>query len=230
MQAKERCRIEQELLASHEQLRQLAEIDILTGLANRYMFEENLKKALPIAQNRGVSVALMMLDLDKFKDVNDTLGHDAGDQLLKEVATRLREPVRDGDLLCRLGGDEFAILVQNLEEISLIRRIAKRILSSLNKPLVINDCKIQVSASIGIATFPECASDPIQLMKCADVAMYRSKEVGRNQFRFYSKALHNRIHKRFQLERELYNAFEKNEFVLHYQPQIQPGTEKLLGG
>ena len=227
--AKERFRIEKQLLESHEKLRQLAEVDTLTGLANRYMFEQGLKNALPLAKRLRKSVALLMLDLDKFKNINDTLGHDAGDVLLKKVAKRLQGPVRNGDLLCRLGGDEFAILVQNLDEIMLIQKIANRFLHTLNNPFHINGSEITISASIGIATCPQCATDPIQLMKCADVAMYRSKEAGRNQSHFYSKSLHKRINNRFELENELFRALERAEFRLHYQPQIHPQTQQILG-
>ncbi len=229
LHAKERSKIDQQLRESHEKLRNLAEVDTLTGLANRYMFEEKLNSSLPMAQREGKSLALVMLDLDKFKDVNDTLGHAAGDHLLIEVARRLQAPIREGDLLCRLGGDEFAIIVHNLDNAALIRLLTQRIIAALSEPFFIEGCNFVVSASIGIASYPECATDAIQLMKCADVAMYRSKENGRNQAHFYSKTLHEQIQKRIELERELHGAVERDEFVLYYQPQVDSETEKIIG-
>lgn len=227
--AKERYRIEQELRESHAKLRQLAEVDSLTGLANRYMFETALKDALPLAKRQQKSVALVMLDLDKFKHVNDTLGHGAGDQLLIQVAKRLQGPIRGGDLLCRLGGDEFAILVHDLEDISHARLLTDRLLKSLHEPFIIEGQEFVMSASIGISSYPECADDGIQLMKCADVALYRSKESGRNQAHFYSRELHEQIQVRIELERDLHLALERQEFFLHYQPQVDAQSEKVIG-
>lgn len=229
LHAKERNKIEQQLRDSREKLRSLAEVDVLTGLANRYMFELSLKNALPLSGRQGKSLALIILDLDKFKNINDTLGHAAGDQLLKLVSDRLQQPLRDGDLLCRLGGDEFAILVHDLRDISLIRRLIQRIFDSLKDPFYLDGCKTIVSASIGIASYPECASDPSLLMRYADIAMYRSKESGRNQSHFYSEELHQQIMKRVGLERDLHNAIEHNQFVLHYQLQVDSKTERYTG-
>ncbi len=228
MHARERFRIQQELHDSHEQLRKLAEMDALTGLANRYMFETGLKHAIPQAERQGKTLALVMLDLDKFKDVNDTLGHAVGDRLLVEVSQRLNKTIREGDLLCRLGGDEFAILVHDLNNVASVRLLTHRILASFAEPLVIEGCDIVISASIGIASYPECATDAIQLMKCADVAMYRSKEAGRNQTHFYSRILHQQLQIRVELERELYCAVEAGEFVLYYQPQVNAQSEKMI--
>jgi len=229
LHAKERNKIEQQLLDSHEKLRTLAELDTLTGLANRYVFESRLSTALPMAKREGKSLALLMLDLDKFKDVNDSLGHAAGDTLLIEVAKRLQSTLREGELLCRLGGDEFAILVHQLENVSLVRLLSQRILATLAKPLTIEDHNLKVSASIGIATYPECATDAGQLFKCADAAMYRSKENGRNQAHFYSKTLHEQAQKRIEIERELHQGLARDEFVLYYQPQVDAQSEKMVG-
>lgn len=229
MQAKERYRFEKELVNNHEEMKKLAETDILTGLANRYVFETSLKDAIPEAEKLEKKLALLMLDLDKFKIVNDTLGHDAGDQLLKIVAERLRAPVRDGDILCRLGGDEFAILVKNIDQPRVAQKVADRILQALRKPMRINGIEVVISASVGIATYPENATDAVQLMKCADMAMYRSKESGRNQYYMYSQELHENIQQLFQLERDLYRAIQEKEFVLYYQPQIDTKTLNLKG-
>jgi len=229
LHARERYKIESELRESREQLRSLAEIDTLTGLANRYMFERGLKSALPLAERQQTRMALVMLDLDKFKNVNDTLGHATGDALLQEVARRLQMVVREGDLLGRLGGDEFAILIHNLEHIELAERLTKRVLLALQQPVTIDGRTINVSASLGIASYPDCASDATQLMKCADIALYRSKDSGRNQAHFYSKALHAKIQKRLELENDIHGALRRNEFVLHYQPQVAADSETITG-
>jgi len=229
LHARERYKIESELRESREQLRSLAEVDTLTGLANRYMFERGLKSALPLAERQQSRMALVMLDLDNFKNVNDTLGHATGDALLQEVARRLQMVVREGDLLGRLGGDEFAILIHNLEHIELAERLTKRVLLALQQPVTIDGRTITVSASLGIASYPDCASDATQLMKCADIALYRSKDSGRNQAHFYSKALHEKIQKRLELENDIHGALRRNEFVLHYQPQVAADSEAITG-
>ena len=227
--ARERHKIESELRDSREQLRYLAEVDSLTGLANRHMFERGLTNALPLAERQNTELALVMLDLDKFKDINDTLGHVIGDELLKEVAKRLTTAVREGDLLCRLGGDEFAILIHNLDNIELAERLTQRILRVLKQPLMIEGHEISISASMGIANYPDCATDAVQLMKCADVALYRSKDAGRNQSHFYSKELHEKIQKRVELEHDLRGALDRDELVLYYQPQIGVSDQKITG-
>lgn len=229
LQAQERFKLEQELRSSYVKLRHLAERDTLTGLTNRYFFDETLKNAIPTAKREHKSLALIMLDLDFFKNVNDTMGHEAGDNLLQEVAKRLKSPLREGDTLCRLGGDEFAILVQNLDNIFNIGQLIARIFESLKPPVNINGSLLTVTASLGIATYPECAADSNQLMKCADVAMYRSKAAGRNQSHFYSKAIHDEVHKRVSLENDLRIAVEKREFVLYFQPQVSYDNHHLVG-
>jgi diguanylate cyclase len=229
LQAQERFKLEHELRVSYQQLRHLAERDTLTGLTNRYFFDETLKKAIPMAKREKKSFALIMLDLDFFKDVNDTLGHLAGDILLQNVATRLQGPLREEDVLSRLGGDEFAILVQNIVHNSDIGQLVDRIFDALRPPLDINGNQLTVTASIGIATYPECATDSNQLLKCADVAMYRSKSSGRNQSHFYSTAIHDEVHKRVNLEKDLRVALEQQQFVLYYQPQVSYAEHQLVG-
>ncbi len=222
LHAKERKRI-------GEQLRGLAERDTLTGLANRYIFETQLEEAIARAVRYGEGLALLMLDLDKFKEVNDTLGHAVGDKLLIEVAKRLKGPVRGGDLICRLGGDEFAILVHHLDDTSQLRIVSQRILEALSKPIVIDGIEMNVSTSIGIASFPDCATDKVQLMKCADIAMYRAKEKGRNQALYYSRDVHHENLQRLELEHELLSALKNDELTVFYQPIIDGVTEKIVG-
>ena len=228
MQAKERFRFEKKLLESHEKMRQLAEIDVLTGLVNRYKFEKALQEATLVAEENKGKLALLMLDLDKFKRINDTMGHDAGDRLLKNIADRLKESVREKDLLCRLGGDEFAILIEDLDQ-KIVQDIVKRIFKAMKKPINISGIELFISVSIGIATFPECAGNAIQLLKCADLAMYHSKEKGRNQAHVYSRDLHEKVQRLFQLEHDLHQAIVNGDFVLHYQPQFDTKTLSLVG-
>lgn len=236
LHAKERYKIEKELRLSREEMRlsresmrQLAEKDSLTGLANRHVFEEHLGLSIFQAKRSNKGLALLMLDLDNFKNVNDTLGHNAGDQLLIEVAHRFVQQIREGDLLCRIGGDEFAILAQNLDDPVKIEHLTKRILDTLSKPFIIDGVSLTVTTSIGVANYPDNATDAVQLLKCADVAMYRSKGLGRNQCHFYSKKIHEKVQRRAELERELYSAVERAEFTTYFQPQIDCTTEKIVG-
>lgn len=229
MHSQERFRIENELRESHERLRQLSELDSLTGLANRYFFDTTLKNALALANRHHHKMALVFLDLDKFKDINDTLGHDAGDKLLQEVSLRLSHTVRDEDILCRLGGDEFAILVQNLQHVTTISKLTDRILTALSAPYLLSGQQLIVSASIGVSNYPDCGTDGSQLMKCADVAMYRAKEAGRNQAHFYSKELHQLVQTRVELERDLRHVIERNELIVYYQPQVDSINQALVG-
>lgn len=227
--AKERYQLEQEVRKSHNELRRLAEEDSLTGLSNRYYFDESLKHAIPRAQRENSNLVLLMIDLDRFKSVNDTLGHLAGDELLKQVAKRLAAPLRADDKLCRLGGDEFAILVESLTHASHIRLLVDRLLETLSEPFTIEGETIRVSASIGVATFPLCGETAVELMKGADVAMYRAKEAGRNQAQYYSRDFHEQIEKRARLETDLSKAIDEEQFVLYYQPQVDIGGKRLVG-
>lgn len=225
----ERHSLEQQVRESHVQMRRLAEMDALTGLSNRYFFDEALKDAIPRSERAGKNLALVLLDLDKFKNINDTLGHQAGDYFLKEVARRLEKPVREGDKLCRLGGDEFAILVHNLNKPDQIHLLIDRIFKSLTEPVDFEGNLLEITASIGVATYPDCATDPVGLMKCADVAMYRSKALGRNQVQYYSREFHKHIEHKIRIENDLKKALELNQFILHYQPQVDATSRELIG-
>lgn len=229
LHAKERYKIEQELRKSQKELQFLAEKDPLTGLSNRYVFETSLDAAIPYAKRHCRGLALLMLDLDNFKNINDTLGHSIGDKLLVEAAKRLTALVREGDILCRIGGDEFAILVHNIDDPLLLEHFTRRILKALTKPFIIDGAELIITTSIGVANYPDCATDAAQLFKCADVAMYRSKEMGKNQTHFYSKKIHDAIHRKVELERELHRAVARNEFIVYYQPQYDCITEKIIG-
>ena len=197
----------------------LAHYDQLTGLANRTLFRLELRQALTRGMARGTRTALLLLDLDRFKSVNDSLGHDGGDLLLKEVASRLVGSVRDVEVVGRLGGDEFGVLISDVTSDEEVSRVAQRILNSFATPIKVEDRDIFTSPSIGVAFAPDNAETEEMLLKYADSAMYRAKDHGRNNYQFFSEELHHRAVRRMQVESELGRAIERQEFILHYQPQ-----------
>jgi diguanylate cyclase (GGDEF)-like protein len=227
--SQERFRIEKELRESHESMKKLSELDSLTGLANRYMFEAALEAALIYSARHQNKFAILFLDLDKFKDINDTLGHNVGDSLLKSVATRLSSIMREGDVIARLGGDEFAILVNDLVSPAMARKLAERSLDVITDNFKVDNHTLSISASIGIATYPDCGEEANQLLKCADVALYRAKDEGRNKLHFYSKVMHEKVQRRIFLERELQSAIHRNELSMYFQPQVDAQSKQLIG-
>lgn len=229
MHARMRHKIELDLLESREHLRKLAEQDQLTGLANRYFFDQSLRSAIARANRYNESLALLMLDLDDFKLVNDSQGHDVGDLMLRMVADRLREVVRDGDILCRLGGDEFAILTFRDGHDLNFHLLAERLVKVLIEPMMINGAQLTTAVSIGIAVFPENTTDAAELFKCADLAMYRAKSEGHNQICYFSEDLQNQVERRVQVEYDLRSAVSGNQLELFYQPQIYSEDEKICG-
>ncbi|GEM_PF-456108 len=229
LHAKQRSEADSRLRESHDRLRTLAEKDTLTGLSNRNVFEENLFRAIPRALRYGSALALVLLDLDNFKLVNDAYGHDVGDQMLMEVAKRLQKTIRDGDIVCRLGGDEFAVLAHEFDNDGSIQTLAQRLLEILATPIRIGKLEMRATASIGIATYPASATNSEDLLKCADLAMYRSKREGRNQVHFYSSELQDQMQRRVLLEQQLRQALERAEFRVFYQPQITANTGAMDG-
>jgi diguanylate cyclase (GGDEF)-like protein len=227
--ARTRHLLERELFESHRRLRALAENDSLTGLANRYYFDESLRTAIPRANRLNDQLALLFLDLDNFKIINDSMGHDAGDQLLKEVARRLLHVVRNGDIVCRLGGDEFAILAHNFESQDPIILLAERILEELRRPIFINNTDQYISASIGVATYPDAGNNAGDMLKAADLAMYRAKRDGKNNYHFFSTALQAQVQERIRLEKELRSLIPTDHFILYYQPIIDAKTLEICG-
>lgn len=227
--AKTRHLLERELQESHQRLRALAENDSLTGLANRYYFDESLRAAIPRAKRLNDQLALLFLDLDNFKFINDSLGHVTGDLVLKEVARRLLSVVRSGDIVCRLGGDEFAILAHNFESQEAIAQLAQRILDDLRQPIIINSVENILSASIGIATYPDAGTNAGDLLKAADLAMYRAKRDGRNNYQFFSQTLQAQMQERVRLEKELRALIPTDHFILYYQPLIDANTLEICG-
>jgi diguanylate cyclase (GGDEF)-like protein len=227
--ARTRHLLERELFESHQRLRTLAENDSLTGLANRYYFDESLRTAIPRANRLNDQLALLFLDLDNFKIINDSMGHDAGDQLLKEVARRLLHVVRNGDIVCRLGGDEFAILAHNFESQDPIVQLAERILEELRMPIIIKNTEQFISASIGVATYPDAGNNASDMLKAADLAMYRAKRDGKNNYHFFSAALQAQVQERIRLEKELRSLIPTDHFVLYYQPIVDAKSLEITG-
>jgi len=212
---------------SEMRIEYLAHHDALTGLANRNIFQDYLTRALEQARRRRRMLALLILDLDRFKIVNDSLGHDAGDLLLKIVADRLRSCVRGTDLVARLGGDEFAIVQAEPDGTEGAASLARRVLDVLARPVVLAEREVHTTASIGIMLFPADDTGTEQFAKNADLAMYRAKSEGGNNFQFYSDWMNAGVQERLNLENALRAALAGQEFVLHYQPQVDLGTGRI---
>lgn len=210
-----------------------ARYDTLTGLANRDLFEKVLHQAIARAQRNNTYVGLMFLDLDRFKQVNDTLGHNVGDLLLQEVAQRLSQCVRESDTISRLGGDEFTFVIESIHDPAHINIVAEKILETLGNKfyLVEEDAEHEViiGASIGIVNYPNSAEDVNSLLKCADIAMYHAKNLGRNNYQIYSANMQEEISSSLSLENKLRNGLENQEFKLLYQPQIDIDEGRIIG-
>ncbi len=227
-QAQQRFRLEETLRRNNEEIRSLAQHDPLTGLANRRFFDESLRAAMPLAQRHGRPLALLLLDIDNFKYINDSYGHDAGDTLLAEVARRLQGTLRGGDMLCRLGGDEFAVLAHEFATAAQAHHLAQRLLAALERPIRVESVDVNCSVSIGVACYPSGASTADELMKHADLAMYRSKRAGRNRISFYSESLNVEAVRRVTLERELRAALASDAFEVYYQPQFHRRGDDIV--
>ncbi len=228
-----------ERVQAQEKIRKLAYFDTLTDLPNRQHFKELAEKILASAQKNGLKVALLYIDLDRFKRVNDSFGHNLGDALLVEVAKRLKDTIRASDLitcgalsgppLWRLGGDEFVILLSDLTAIKHAERVADRILKALDYAFVVQGHEFSMSASIGIAVCPEHGTDLDTLLKHADTALYCAKAAGRNTYKKYMAQMNARMQEKLSLEVELKRALNRDEFVLHFQPQVLTGSGRLTG-
>lgn len=218
-----------ELKEAQLQMETLAFYDPLTGLANRRLFRDRLKKSISKAQRGKTAVALMFIDMDKFKRINDTLGHDAGDLLLVEVARRLQENMRDTDTVSRVGGDEFTVLLTDINSSTDALLIAEKLLRTLSEPFVVHGHTLTTTVSIGITLTPEDSIDDNVLMKNADLAMYRAKELGRNNIQFFSEDLNRKVLKHLEVEQEINTALAENQFMLSYQPKLSLVDFRLTG-
>ncbi|MCD1260474.1 EAL domain-containing protein [Paenibacillus athensensis] len=212
-----------------QKITQLAYHDALTGLPNRLLFHKRLDLCMSQSNRYKFKLAVLLIDLDRFKNINDTLGHQAGDKLLQHVAQKLNISVRECDTIARLGGDEFIILLTHLHDLREMSKITERILTNLNAPFLLEDQEIRISGSIGVSLYPDHATNADSLIKYADIAMYTAKENGRGQVEIYTPDLSSKALQRFELENSLRKAIERGEFSLHYQPQIDLRTGRFFG-
>ncbi|TAN53144.1 MAG: EAL domain-containing protein [Methylococcaceae bacterium] len=216
-------------IETENKLRILAHFDQLTGLPNRTLFVEKLKWAIDLSDRSGQDTVLFFLDLDRFKIINDTLGHQAGDRLLCEVAKRLQKCIRKVDTVARLAGDEFTIILTNVKEKGTVKKIAQKVLDSFAAPILLENREIYVTTSIGITRYPADGGDIDILLKNADTAMYHAKAAGKNRFEFYSGYMVQQVQDELDLELDLRKALENAEFLLYFQPLIDLGSGRLVG-
>lgn len=214
---------------AQERIEYLARHDPLTGLPNRALLADRLEQALAHADRTQSQVALLFLDLDRFKTINDSLGHPVGDALLQEITARLKASVRETDTISRLGGDEFVIVVTDMHEVDTATSVAAKILEITRAPFEIGGHTLSTSISIGIAIYPVDGGDFDTLLKKADIAMYHAKDAGRNTYRFFTEQMNVNALERLLIQNRLQQALEKNEFILHYQPQVALGTGRIIG-
>ena len=212
-----------------ERIKHLAHHDDLTGLPNRLLFGDQLPLAIARAKRTGAAIGVLFLDLDRFKIINDTLGHDSGDTVLCQVARHLRECVRDTDVLARVGGDEFTLIVEQYAGPSELGSIAQKLLAAMSRPVTVRGEDYHLSGSIGISIYPKDGTDSSTLLKNADIAMYRAKTIGRNTYQFYSDDIDGHSVERLALENELRQAVARGEIEVHYQPKVDVQTGRVTG-
>ena len=214
---------------AQERINYLAHYDILTGLPNRAMFKDRLCHALKLADRQKTMLALLCIDLDNFKQVNDTYGHPAGDELLCRVAKKLQNTLRISDTLSRPGGDEFIILLEQIKDPVSVKTTAEKVVRVLAEPVDVGETEIFLSASVGISLFPDDGPDIDTLVRNADMAMYRSKDEGRNQFHFYKEEMSKTVQERSLLQNDLRRYMEKHGLELYYQPVVDSRTRQCMG-
>ena len=221
--------IHSKLLDTHQEVERHAYYDSLTNLPNRRLFKENLESAIKTSARTGEVFGVFFLDIDNFKTINDSLGHDVGDTLLIEVSRRILNSIRTNDKLSRIGGDEFNILLADVENDFNARLVAEKIITQLAEPFYISSHEINVSVSIGITLLPDDSTDFSTLLKYADLAMYHVKSVGKNSYKFFDKTLNENAIANMQLEQKLKGAIKNDEFVLYYQPQVNIKDKSITG-
>lgn len=225
----DRIKIEDDLRENQKHLDFLAHHDSLTGLPNRLLLNDRLHHAMASAARTKIPLALLFIDLDRFKNINDSLGHELGDELLSDVSKRIHGCLRELDTLARMGGDEFVVILERVNSPQQVSLVARKILDCFTRSFLLSGHEIFTTASIGISLFPDDGLDVKELMKCADVAMYRAKTSGRNNYQFYKPEMNARTHDRLLLENRLRKALEKNQLLLHFQPQVNLLTGDLTG-
>jgi len=213
---------------SERKLWQLAHHDPLSNLPNRLLLSARLEHAMQRAHRTGASIALLFIDLDRFKNINDSLGHQVGDELLKAISHRLQTSVHEDDTVARLGGDEFVVLLEDIRDANTVRMIGNRLIERLSDPVTVRGKSLVVTASIGISLYPEDAQDSETLLKHADAAMYKAKTLGRNRLAYYAPELTQEVQQRLDLENELRQGMAREEFSLHYQPQFAASDGRLV--
>jgi diguanylate cyclase (GGDEF)-like protein len=221
-----------DLTEAHEQAERLAfltNFDPLTHLPNRLLLRDRLTQAIHQARREGTSLSVLVIDLDRFKNINDTLGHPVGDHILRATAAKIGEALRPGDTLARLGGDEFVMLMQHEAGVTTATQMARTLLQSFSRPLIADEHQLVITASIGISTFPTDGEDGDTLLKNAELALYEAKNQGRNDFRFFASSLSVGVLEQLVMENALRDAIKREELVLHYQPQYNLTTGALVG-
>ncbi len=214
---------------TEKRLYQLANFDPLTGLSNRHMFKEDLKRAIKSAYEKNTSMALLFLDLDNFKIINDTLGHAMGDKLLIAASSRLKSLLDINSTIARLGGDEFVIIIKQIKDNETISNLATKIIQLLEKPFTFNEHEMFIGTSIGISIYPQDAKDEHTLLSYADTAMYTAKSKGKNNYQFFTSQMHDEILERHDIETKLHHAIENNELRIDYQPKVDINTQEIVG-
>jgi len=223
--------IENETLLQQKsaELQHQAHHDHLTGLPNRTLFKDRLSQAIISSKRHEKEFALLFIDLDKFKTINDTLGHNVGDKVLIEASSRLQQCVRDEDTIARLGGDEFTIILQDIKNIQDVSNISQKIVTEMREPIIVKEHSLYISTSIGISLFPKDASSSDELIKYADTAMYKAKEEGRDTYQYYTSQMTAYAFEKVVMDTSLRIAIKEEQFVVYYQPQIDVKTEKVIG-
>lgn len=222
-----RARFESRLLEKQQHLDHLAHHDQLTGLPNRLFLAAHLPEALSVAARSGQMLAVLFLDLDRFKHINDSLGHEAGDEMLTAVSKRLRETLRNGDIVIRMGGDEFVVIMKSVRDCDDVNETASRITEALSSPIVVAGRPVITTASIGVSLYPRDGADMGELLRHSDTAMYQAKERGRNNCQVFSRLMDRRLKQRVAIETHLRLALESNQLDVHYQPIVEVRTNQV---
>ena len=229
LEIKKRQHIQKELEIQKETLHHHAHHDPLTDLPNRFLFDDRLNQIIKQAQRDSANIAVLFIDLDHFKGINDSMGHKVGDELLIEVARRLKNEIRQTDTLARLGGDEFSIVLNQVTNNDAVVEVTQNLLKVMNEPIELRDQSFYVTLSVGVAMYPNDGDSPEELLKNADAAMYQAKDDGRNTYQFYTQVMTEKAFERIAMEASFRNALNNEEFLVYYQPQINAKTEHLIG-